>query len=466
MNPGHSDPPLRRELSLLPLTAVIFFNVSGGPYGIEDAVSSFGPGLTLLLLLFTPLVWSLPVALVMAELSSALPEEGGYVVWVKRAFGPFWAFQVAWWSWVGSFVDVALYPVLFVDYLSRWFPDLTPIARWSLALAFVWGLTFLNLRGVRLVGWSAVITGALAFSPVFGFAALGLGRLDTLAELPFTVERRGLAEGLGVGLAVMMWNYSGWDNPTTCLGETRAPESAYRRALWLSLPLIGLAYLLPVAAGLSVAPDPEIWRSGSLSEVGARVGGPWLAGWITLAALLSAAGLFLSNLLTNSRLPFILARDHLLPRSLTRLHPRYATPWIAIVISSGIYSVLALLPFTELVVLDIWLYSLALMIELAAFLAIRLREPALPRPWRVPGGFPGALLVVALPGLLALLAMATSGLTNTVAGLAAALTGPVAYMAFASSGRPSVMATMEGESQAGGGEDRDLARRDHTQGEP
>ena len=94
---------LRRELGFLPLVAVVFFNVSGGPYGIEDTVGVFGPGLVLLLLLLTPLVWSLPVCLAMAELASALPEEGGYVAWVRRAFGPFWGFQAGWWSWVNSF---------------------------------------------------------------------------------------------------------------------------------------------------------------------------------------------------------------------------------------------------------------------------------------------------------------------------------------------------------------------------
>jgi len=427
-------PSLKRKLSLLPLTAVVFFNVSGGPYGIEDAVASFSPGLVLSLLLLTPLVWSLPVALVVAELSSALPEEGGYVTWVKRAFGPFWAFQVGWWSWVNSFVDVALYPVLFVDYLSRWLPNPTPLARWSLALAFVWGLTLLNVYGVRLVGWSAVLLGALAFSPVIGLAAVGLGRLGGLSLPPLAVRGMGAVEQLGVGLSVMMWNFSGWDNPTTCLGETKTPHSTYRLALWLSLPLVMLSYLIPVAVGLGVEAPLE-WKSGSLSEVGAWVGGPGLAAWITLAAGLSAAGLFLSNLLTNSRLPFILAQNHLLPRSLAVLHSRHATPWVAIVVSSAVYSVLALLPFTRLVVLDVWLYSLALVLELAAFLAIRLREPALPRPWRIPGRLPGALLVVALPGLLVLLTVAASGLTNTVAGVATALTGPLAYAAFARSGR-------------------------------
>src|SRR5262245_40110225 len=139
---------LRRELGLASLAAVIFFNVSGGPYGIEDLVPSFGPGLALLLLVLTPLVWSLPVSLVVSELASAIPDEGGYVTWVRRAFGPFWSFQVGWWSWLDSFVDVALYPALFVEYLKFWHPAMTAGERWGLVLAFVAALTALNVLGV------------------------------------------------------------------------------------------------------------------------------------------------------------------------------------------------------------------------------------------------------------------------------------------------------------------------------
>src|SRR3990172_12064762 len=93
---------------------------------MEDGVSSFGPGLTLVPLLAAPLLWSLPVALAMSELASALPDEGGYVTWTRRAFGDFWAFQVGWWSWIQSFVDVAAYPPLFLHYLRFWRPDLRP----------------------------------------------------------------------------------------------------------------------------------------------------------------------------------------------------------------------------------------------------------------------------------------------------------------------------------------------------
>jgi hypothetical protein len=80
-------------------------------------------------------------------------------------------------------------------------------------------------------------------------------------------------------------------------------------------------------------------------------------------------------------------------------------------------------------VLDIWLYSLTLVLELAAFVALRIREPGLPRPWRVGGGVTGMWLVVALPAGCGLLAMATAGGTNTLVGLLAALTGPLAYWA-------------------------------------
>src|SRR5712692_8103221 len=109
---------MRRPVTLLPLVMAMFCAVSGGPYGLEKLIQSSGPGMALLLLVITPLIWSVPAALMAAELSSALPEEGGYYVWVKKALGPFWAFQAGWWSWTNSFVDVAIYPVLFVGYLS------------------------------------------------------------------------------------------------------------------------------------------------------------------------------------------------------------------------------------------------------------------------------------------------------------------------------------------------------------
>ena len=241
---------LRRELGFLPLIAVVFFNVSGGPYGIEDTVGVFGPGLVLLLLLLTPLVWSLPVCLAMAELASALPEEGGYVAWVRRAFGPFWGFQAGWWSWVNSFVDVAVYPALFADYLMFWWPGMSTLERWAAALAFVWILTALNLAGVRVTGWSAAVLGVIVLAPMAVFTVVAAAHARQLPWVPFANERQGALAGLGLGLATMMWNYSGWDTPTTCLGETKAPATAFRRAVWSALPLIEIA-------GSSWTPGPK-----------------------------------------------------------------------------------------------------------------------------------------------------------------------------------------------------------------
>src|ERR1700741_230770 len=165
---------LRRELGLASLAAVVFFNVSGGPYGIEDVVPSFGPGLALLLLVLTPLVWRLPVSLVMSELASAIPDEGGYVTWVRRAFGPFWSFQVGWWSWLDSFVDVAIYPALFVEHLKFWYPAMTPAARWLLPVAFIVALTALNVVGVRPTGDAAVVLSVIALAPIAALAVVGL----------------------------------------------------------------------------------------------------------------------------------------------------------------------------------------------------------------------------------------------------------------------------------------------------
>ena len=427
---ARASPRLKRELGLSSLAAIVFFNVSGGPYGIEDAVSSFGPGLALLLLALTPLLWSLPVALAMAELSAAMPDEGGYVTWVRRAFGSFWAFQVGWWSWIDSFIDVAVYPALFVEYLRFWYPAMTALERWLLAALFVGALTTLNVLGVRPSGQTAVALSILSLAPVALLAVVGLATARQAPWRPLVLEGHTVGASLGLGLAVVMWNYSGWDTPSTCLGETRAPEQAFRRALFLALPVIAAGYLLPVAALLATgATDWSTWDTGALPRLARAVGGDWLGHAVAAGAVVSAAGLFLSLLLTNSRLPYVLARDGLMPSALAIVHPRFGTPWVAVVVSAAAYAALAVFSFKDLIVLNIWLYSLSLLLELAAFVVLRARQPELPRPWRVPGGFALALVVAAVPAALSLLAMATAGWLNTLAGVIAALTGPAAYAA-------------------------------------
>jgi len=405
--------------------------VSGGPYGIEDMVPAFGPGMTLVLLVLTPIFWSAPVALVMAELASAMPDEGGYVTWTRQAFGPYWAFQVGWWSWIDSFVDVAVYPALFVEYLRFWVPDMTAVERWLLVVAFIVVLTGLNLLGVRPTGHAAVALAIVSLVPVAALTVAALLGPRVAPWTPLAPAGQGL-ETLGLGLAVVMWNYSGWDTPSTILGETRSPERAFRAATFLALPVLTVAYVLPVGAALASGVLPwGQWTTGVLPTIARSVGGAWLGHAVAAGAVLSTAGLFASLLLTNSRLPYVMARDHVMPRWLGAVDPKFGTPWMAVVVSAALYAAFAVFSFKELIVLNVWLYSLSLLVELAAFVRLRVAAPEMARPWRVPGGLAVAVGVVVFPVLFCFGAMATAGWTNTLAGVAAALSGPLVYRVLA-----------------------------------
>ena len=145
------------RLTLWPLVAATFFMVSGGTYGTEDIVHGAGYGRAILILLLTPLLWSLPTAFMIGELSSALPHEGGYYAWVRRAMGNFWGFQEAWLSLVASVFDMAIYPTLFVAYLLRllpWFSHGYRAIMVGLAVVIVCAL--LNIAGVKVVSTTSL----------------------------------------------------------------------------------------------------------------------------------------------------------------------------------------------------------------------------------------------------------------------------------------------------------------------
>ena len=190
------------------LVGVTFFAVCGGDYGIEDAVGAAGPRLTIAGLLLLPWVWSLPIALMTAELGSMIPEAGGYVVWVNRALGPFWAHQNAVWNLVSNAFDNALYPVMFVDYL-KFFPAfrrLNGLRRWLVSVGMLSCVTGLNLLGVDVVASASTLFAALVISPFAALTIAGLPSLD-FSVLMAPVDR---PVQWGTFLSVLLWNTSGY----------------------------------------------------------------------------------------------------------------------------------------------------------------------------------------------------------------------------------------------------------------
>lgn len=426
----------------------VFCCVSGGPYGLEGTIQTAGPGLGVLLILLVPLFWALPDALTTAELAPAIPEEGGYVIWVRRAMGPFWGFVNAWWTWMYALVDATIYPVLFAGYLSRLLVSVAGLhefgglQKWIVAAVVIAVFTVLNVRGAGSVGRASVVFTGLIVVPFLLLGAVGLWRwahdptpMFISLTPPGTPIRSALADGLGL----VMWNYLGWDALSTVAGEVKRPERAYPLALAVSLPLVVLVYLVPVLGTLPFVPDPAKWTENSWPDLARAVGGPVFGLVVNAVGLVSAAALFASSLLGSSRIPLVLAEEGFLPRPLMALHPRFGTPARALVLCGLIYGVLALQTFNELVELNVILYGAALLLEILSLLVLRAEEPDLARPFRIRGGRP-VLLFIFLSPLAVILTMAATSIAEHGWGaqkldLALLASGPIVYLTVREGGR-------------------------------
>ena len=387
-----------RKLTTLPLIAATFFMVAGGSYGLEEMIAKTGFSTSILILLLVPLVWSLPTALMLAELSSALPAEGGFYIWVRRALGPFWGFQEAWLSLAASIFDMAIYPTLFVLYLAKLWP-------WAgegghgmmIGAALITACTLWNLRGARAVGDSSVLFALVLLSPFFVMTVLGLWKGH--GSLVLTPDTNRHADLLG-GILIGMWNFMGWDNASTVAGEVENPQRTYPLALIGALLLITIDYALPVMAVSRTGIDASSWDTGSWVDAAAYVGGPWLGYGVIVGGMLCGAGMFNALIMSYSRLPMVLAEDGYLPRVFARRIESTQVPWVSVVSCAVAWMIALGLNFERLIMIDVLLYGAALVLEFVALVMLRLREPELPRPFRVPGGMVGAVLVGVVPTAL------------------------------------------------------------------
>jgi amino acid transporter len=419
------------RLTLWPLVAATFFMVSGGTYGTEDIVHGAGYGRAILILLLTPLLWSLPTAFMIGELSSALPFEGGYYAWVRRALGNFWGFQEAWLSLVASIFDMAIYPTLFVAYLTRMFPWFQEGHRGVMVgLAVVVVCALLNIAGVKVVSTTSLwLFFALSapFALIVALAPFKFGALATAVTKPTTST----VDILG-GLLIAMWNYMGWDNASTIATEVERPQRTYPRAMLAAVVIVSLSYVVPVAAMWMTGLQPSAWETGSWADIAGLVGGPMLRVALVLGGMISGFGMFNALVMSYSRLPLAMAQDGMLPAVFGKLNRRRA-PWVAISVCAVGWAMCLGIGFARLVTLDIMLYGASLTLEFVALIWLRVREPELPRPFRVPGGFLGALMVGVTPTLLLGFAIVRSehesvlGMSSFAFGMILIAAGVVAY---------------------------------------
>src|SRR3974377_1951409 len=325
--------------------------VSGGTFGVEDVVHGAGYGRAILILLLTPILWSLPTAYMIGELSSALPKEGGFYAWVRRAMGDFWGFQEAWLSLVASVFDMAIYPTLFVLYLSRLFPWFSANHRGIMVgLAVVIVCAVMNIAGIRVVAMTSIWLFFLLSAPFVAIVLLAPFKYGALASA-VTTPTTPHVDIIG-GLLIAMWNYMGWDNASTIAAEVKQPQKTYPHAMMAAVTLVSLTYILPVAAMGTPKLRPTAWETGSWADVAGMVGGPLLRIALVLGGMMSAFGMFNALVMSYSRLPLAMAQDGMLPARFGKVNSRRA-PWVAIIVCAMGWACCLGLGFERLVTLDI-----------------------------------------------------------------------------------------------------------------
>ena len=389
------QPGILKKIRPLQLAAVIFFTVSGGPYGLEPLLQYAGDHASLLLLLTVPFLWDIPAILTVLELNSMMPVTGGYYKWVRAALGARWGFYEGLWTWFYTFVDLAIYPVLLVTYTAFLFPGIE-VYKIPLCLLIIWLSAALNIVGIVPVGKVSFVLSALVIAPfiilfIFFFHGHTGGALASMSL-------KGPAfPSLGLALYTVMWNFLGWDNVTTYAEEVENPIRSYLISITIAFVTILAMYILVIVVAQRSGIDHGVLTNKGFPALGELVGGRWLGILIACGGMASCMGIYNANLLSVSRVPKVMADDQVLPLKLSAVHPRFGTPYISIIVCSLVVSLMVLWTFGELLVIDVTIYGAGLFLEYFSLIKLRVSAPDAHRPFRIPMNIAGLVILIAIP---------------------------------------------------------------------
>jgi amino acid transporter len=419
-----------KKVGLFSFVFVMYSYNTAGPFGLEDQISTSGPGMALIYQLVIPFFWCIPISLVAAELTTAMPVEGGFYRWTRAAFGDFWGFLAGWWNWCASFLLGALYAVLFTDYMTFYFPGLIGWKHYAVAVAVIALITYVNVRGIRVVGTVATALELAVLAAVLLMCGMSVRMWHHNPFLPIIPPHKPIFQVFGVGFALGLWLYAGYEQVSSVAEEVENPQRNYPKALAWVVPLSIATYLLPTACALAALGNWQQWGTGYFSQAAELIGGPTLGFIITIAAAVMNLSILNSTVLTTTRMPSSMAEDGYLSPFLARMHPRFGTPWIAILLSAAIYCLLATNNVKQLISVYVWLRIATSILTVLSAWKLRSKRPDLPRSFRIPWGRAGLAYAVFAPLLMSGIAMIASDKFALKWGPVTILLGPVAYLLF------------------------------------
>lgn len=386
---------VRKKLTLIPLIFLIYFEVAGGPYGEEPAVQAAGPLLAIIGFVVFPFIWSVPEALITAELSTAFPGNGGFVIWAERAFGPFWGSLMGTWKLLSGVINIAAFPVLCIDYIKKIAPPLeSGWPRRIAVLASTLILALLNYIGLTIVGYVAVVLAFLSLLPFILMTFISIPKIKPHRWIILGDQKR----DWNLYLNTLFWNLNFWDNVSTLAGEVENPQKTFPMALFVSVIFTCLSYLIPLLAVIgAVDVEQSAWGSGFHAQAAGIIAGKWLKVLLEIGSSLSAIGLFEAQLSSSAYQILGMAEIGVLPKFFGGRAKWFNTPWIGIVICTAISLAVSYMDFADIVASANFIYSLGMLLEFSSFVWLRWKHPGMKRPFKVPLKLPGLILMCLIP---------------------------------------------------------------------
>jgi len=384
---------------------------------------------SLLGFLLFPLVWSIPEALITAELGSTFPDSSGGVAWVEEAFGARAGFFSGYFSWVSGATDNAIYPVLFLEYLLQHisgnddaFEGMNRLIRFFILSSTAVILAYLNYLGLEIVGKMSIVICIISMSPFIIMVLIGIPKVDPSRwfELPEEGASSGkagwedsgwlpLANVWGVLwrplLNNLFWNLNSFDSGANFSGDTRDPGKNFPRGMFYSVILVVFSYFIPLLIAIGATDNKQSdWVDGYLAVAISEIGGRWLGAWTVFASGISNLALFQAEMSTDALGIMGMAERGMLPKIFATKSP-HGTPTYGILLGTLVIVGMSVADFRDIIEMLNFTYAISLLMEYAAFIKLRITRKEVYRPYRVPLNTAGCIAMVIPPCIVTILLM-------------------------------------------------------------